>query len=136
VVRLTLRERKFKKRLVDQANPRSGLRLLDVGCGTGTLALSLKSRAPEAEVVGLDADPEVLDRARVKAREAGLEVRFDRALATELPYEDGSFDLILSTLFFHHLTGADKRCTAKEITRVLKPGASCTWPTWAARPIL
>jgi ubiquinone/menaquinone biosynthesis C-methylase UbiE len=122
VARLLLRERKFKASLVDQADPRSGRRVLDVGCGTGTLALSLKVRAPGAEVIGLDADPEILERARAKAQEAGLDVRFDRALATELPYEDESFDLVVSTLFFHHLTGADKRRTAKEITRVLKPG--------------
>jgi ubiquinone/menaquinone biosynthesis C-methylase UbiE len=117
-----LRERKFKARLVDQADPRSGQRVLDVGCGTGTLALSLKARAPETEVIGLDADPEILDRARANAREAELDVRFDRALATELPFEDGSFDMVVSTLFFHHLTSADKRRTAKEIARVLKSG--------------
>lgn len=122
VVRLTLRERKFKQRLIDQADPQSGQRILDVGCGTGTLALSLKTRAVNTEVVGLDADPEILKRARAKAHEAELEVRFDRALATELPYEDGSFDLVLSTLFFHHLTGTDKGGAVKEIARVLKPG--------------
>jgi ubiquinone/menaquinone biosynthesis C-methylase UbiE len=122
VVRLLLRERKFKTRLVDQADPRPGQRILDVGCGTGTLTLLVKEQVPEAEVVGLDADPEILDRARAKAGEAEFDVRFDRALATELPYEDGSFDLVLSTLTFHHLTGADKRGAAKEIARVLKPG--------------
>jgi SAM-dependent methyltransferase len=122
VVRLTLRERKFKESLLNQADPSPSQRILDVGCGTGTLTLLVKERVPEAEVVGLDADPEILERARVKAGEAGLEVRFDRALASELPYEDDSFDLVLSTLFFHHLTGADKRRTAKEIARVLKPG--------------
>jgi ubiquinone/menaquinone biosynthesis C-methylase UbiE len=122
VVRLTLREREFKNRLLNQANPRPGQRILDVGCGTGTLTILVKERVPEADVVGLDADPEILERARVKARETGVEVRFDRGLASELPYEDDSFDLVLSTLFFHHLTGADKRRTAAEITRVLKPG--------------
>jgi ubiquinone/menaquinone biosynthesis C-methylase UbiE/uncharacterized membrane protein YraQ (UPF0718 family) len=122
VVRLTLREQEFKNRLLNQAKPSDGQRILDVGCGTGTLTLLVKERAAEAEVVGLDADPEILERARIKARKAGLEVRFDRALATELPYEDASFDLVLSTLFFHHLTGVDKRRTAAEIARVLKPG--------------
>jgi ubiquinone/menaquinone biosynthesis C-methylase UbiE len=50
-------------------------------------------------------------------------VGFDRGFSTELPYEDESFDLVLSTLFFHHLTGADKRKTAAEVARVLRPGA-------------
>jgi ubiquinone/menaquinone biosynthesis C-methylase UbiE len=121
VVRL-LREKEFKQRLIDQADPRSGQKVLDIGCGTGTLALALKARAPGAEVIGLDADEEILARARTKARGSGLEVQFDRALSTALPYEDNSLDLVLSTLFFHHLSGADKRRTASEIARVLKPG--------------
>jgi len=122
VVRLTLREREFKNRLLNQADPRSGQRILDLGSGTGTLAILVKERVPEAEVVGLDADPEILDRARAKAAEAEVEVEFDRALSTELPYADESFDLVLSTLFFHHLTSADKRRTVPEIARVLRPG--------------
>jgi ubiquinone/menaquinone biosynthesis C-methylase UbiE len=121
VVRL-MREKEFKQRLIDQADPRSGQKVLDVGCGTGTLALALKERAPGAEVIGLDADEEILERARAKAGDRGLEVRFDRALSTSLPYDDSSLDIVLSTLFFHHLTGADKRRTAAEIARVLKPG--------------
>jgi ubiquinone/menaquinone biosynthesis C-methylase UbiE len=121
VVRL-MREKEFKNRLLDQADPRPGQRILDIGCGTGTLALLVKERVPEAEVVGLDADPEILERAWAKAAEAAAEVQFDQGLSTELPYEDESFDLVLSTLFFHHLTGDVKRRTAPEIARVLRPG--------------
>jgi SAM-dependent methyltransferase len=123
VVRLTMRERAFKERLLKQANPRPGQRILDIGSGTGTLAILVKERVPDAEVIGLDADPEILDRARAKAAEAEVDVQFDRALSTELPYPEESFDLVLSTLFFHHLAGADKRRTAAEIARVLRPGA-------------
>jgi ubiquinone/menaquinone biosynthesis C-methylase UbiE len=129
VVRLT-REREFKDRLLDQADPRSGQRILDIGCGTGTLALLVKVRVPEAEVVGLDADPEILERARAKAAGAASEVQFDRALSTELPYEGESFDLVLSTLFFHHLTGVDKRRTAGEIARILRPGGELHVADW------
>jgi ubiquinone/menaquinone biosynthesis C-methylase UbiE len=95
----------------------------------------VKEVQPEAEAVGLDADPEILERARVKAERAGVEIEFDEALSTELPYEDRSFDLVLSTLFFHHLAGADKRGTAAEIKRVRRPGASCTWRIGAGRQI-
>jgi ubiquinone/menaquinone biosynthesis C-methylase UbiE len=129
VVRLT-REREFKDRLLDQADARSGQRILVIGCGTGTLALLVKARVPEAEVVGLDADPEILERARAKAAGAASEVQFDRGLATELPYEAESFDLVLSTLFFHHLTGVDKRRTAGEIVRILRPGGELHVADW------
>ena len=67
VVGLTTRERRFKELLVEQAAPAAGQRILDLGCGTGTLAIQVKRREPGAEVVGLDADPEMLGQAREKA---------------------------------------------------------------------
>jgi SAM-dependent methyltransferase len=121
-VRATTREREFKRRLLEQAAIEPGHRVLDLGCGTGTLAAMAKRRVPGAELVGLDGDPEVLARARAKTAGEGLEVRFDEGLSTELPYEDSSFDRVLSTLFFHHLTGEGKRRTARELVRVLRPG--------------
>jgi SAM-dependent methyltransferase len=124
LVGLAMPERRFKGALVQQADPKPGQRLLDVGCGTGTLALMAKEAAPDAEVIGLDADPEILERARAKAEEAGVAIGLDEGLSTKLPYEDQSFDLVVSTLFFHHLTGADKRRTASEIARVLKRGGA------------
>ena len=122
LVGLAMPERRFKGALVAQADPKPGQRVLDIGCGTGTLALMLKEMEPQADVVGLDADPEILERAGSKASETGIEIQFDEALSTELPYEDDSFDLVVSTLFFHHLTGDDKRRTAAEIARVLRRG--------------
>jgi ubiquinone/menaquinone biosynthesis C-methylase UbiE len=122
LVRLTMRESRFKRELLDQAAIRPGQRVLDLGCGTGTLALLAKRAVPEAEVVGLDGDPQILEQARAKAAAAGLGVRFDHGYSTELPYETASFDRVLSTLFFHHLTSDDKRTTLDEILRVLRPG--------------
>lgn len=85
---------------------------------------------PSAEVVGLDADPAVLDRARRKADAAGLSIALDQGLSNELPYPDASFDLVLSSLFFHHLTSDDKRSTGEEIARVLKPGGRLHVADW------
>jgi ubiquinone/menaquinone biosynthesis C-methylase UbiE len=122
VVRLTMREARFKPKLLDQAAIRPGHRVLDLGCGTGTLAIMAKERIPEADVVGLDGDPDILKQAGAKAKRTGQSVRFDQGFSTDLPYEDDSLDRVLSTLFFHHLTTDEKRQTAREIVRVLKPG--------------
>ncbi len=130
VVRLTTREQRFKELLVEQAAPAPGQRILDLGCGTGTLGIQVKQRQPGAEVVGLDADPEMLDRAREKAVRAGVELELTEGLSTELPYEDASFDRVLSTLFFHHLDPEPKSQTTREIARVLRPGGELHVADW------
>ena len=130
VVRLTTRESRFKELLVEQAAVSGGQRVLDLGCGTGTLALQVKQREPDAALVGLDADPEMLDQARVKAEGAGVELELTEGFSTELPYEDASFDRVLSTLFFHHLDPEPKRQTAREIARVLRPGGELHVADW------
>lgn len=130
LVRLTSREAIFKRRLLDQASVLPGDRVLDLGCGTGTLALAAKRREPRAEVTGLDADSAVLARARLKAEEEGLAVRFDEGLADRLPYPDAAFDKVLSTLFFHHLDRSTKERTAREIVRVLRPGGALHVADW------
>ena len=122
LVHFVMRDETFKRALGERAAPKPGQRVLDLGCGTGTLALMVKRAEPAAEVVGLDADPDILEIAASKAEKAGVEIELDRGLSTELPYEDTSFDLVLSTLFFHHLTGEDKRRTAREVARILRPG--------------
>jgi ubiquinone/menaquinone biosynthesis C-methylase UbiE len=130
VVRLTTREELFKRMLVEQAAPAAGQRVLDLGCGTGTLALRVKRRQPAARVAGLDADPEMLDKARRKAVQAGLEIELAEGFSTDLPYGDASFDRVLSTLFFHHLEPEPKRRTAREIARVLVPGGELHVADW------
>ena len=130
VVRLTTREHRFKELLVEQSAPEPGQRLVDLGCGTGTLAIQVKRHQPGAEVAGLDADPEMLVRARAKAEHAGVELELTEGFSTELPYEDASFDRVLSTLFFHHLDPEPKRETAREIARVLRPGGELHVADW------
>jgi ubiquinone/menaquinone biosynthesis C-methylase UbiE len=130
VIRLTTREDRFKRMLVGQAGTAPGQRVLDLGCGTGTLAIQVKRGQPGAEVVGLDADPQMLARARSKAAEAGVEIGLDEGNATALPYEDESFDRVLSTLFFHHLDPGPKRQTVREIGRVLRRGGELHVADW------
>ena len=112
------------RRLADQADLRPGHRVLEVGCGTGNLALLVKRLQPGTHVVGLDPDPKALARARGKAARENLSVELDRGLAGELPYSDESFDRALSAFMFHHLEPAERRRALREARRVLRPGGS------------
>jgi SAM-dependent methyltransferase len=130
VIALTVRERTFKEGLLDQASLTSGQRVLDLGCGTGTLAIWAKQREPGIDVVGIDGDPEMLRRARQKADEAGVRIDFEEAMADDLPFEDAGFDRVLSSLFFHHLTREVKERAAAEVARVLAPGGELHIADW------
>src|SRR5918997_6635920 len=110
--------------LVDQAGIRPGHRVLEIGCGTGNLALLAKRLHPDAEVVGLDPDAKALARARRKAGRKALSVLLDLGFAQELPYPDASFDRVLSAFMFHHLGSEEKEGALREAQRVLKPGGS------------
>ncbi len=114
-----MREETFKRKLISQANIQSGMKVLDLGCGTGTLTLMIKRAHPKADVSGLDGDPQVLDIARDKSR--GTDIRWDEGLASSLPYPDSTFDRVVTSLVIHHLVTEDKRRAFKEIYRVLKP---------------
>src|SRR3954466_6243034 len=121
VVAISSRERGFKRRLLEHAKVKKGEAVLDLACGTGTLAIQVKEARPTADVSAIDADPSILGRAMAKAKHAGVEVHFERGLSTELPWNDRIFDVVLSTLFFHHLTDEAKADTAEEVHRVLRP---------------
>ena len=117
------RERRFRRRLLDLAGLRPGEFMLDVGCGTGTLAILAKQVVGlSGEVCGVDASPEMIARARSKAARAGVGVRFENAAAQALPFVDSSFDLAFGTLMLHHLGRAARRDLASELRRVVKPG--------------
>ena len=115
-------EKKFKTDLVNQSQVFDGSRVLDVGCGTGTLAIMTKERHPDTEVVGIDADPKILGIARAKAAKRGIKLTFDQSMADQLPYADNSFDRVLSSLFLHHLSTENKGRTLREVFRVLCSG--------------
>jgi ubiquinone/menaquinone biosynthesis C-methylase UbiE len=120
---LTLgRERAFRERLIDLARLQTGESVLDVGCGTGTLAIAAKRRVgPTGVVHAIDASPEMTARARRKATKQGVNVDFRTAIVEALPFPDGRFDVVLSTLMLHHLPRPTREQCAREIRRVLKP---------------
>jgi len=130
VVRATTREKTFKRALIRQAEIQKGQHVLDLACGTGTLALWIKQTHPQAHVTGIDGDAHVLSIARRKAQERRSDIRFEQALSFSLPFDKDSFDCVVSSLFFHHLRLEDKLRTAKEVLRVLKPGGMFHIADW------
>lgn len=122
LVRWTTRERAFKQSVVDQLGLRAGQKLLDVGCGTGTLLVALKKCFPNAKLFGHDGDGKVLNFARRKAVRAGTEIALTHGMSYDLPYANEFFDTVVTSLLLHHLSTENKRRTLKEIFRVLKPG--------------
>jgi len=117
-----VRDIRYKSRLIEQAQIQPGQRVMDLGCGTGTLAIMAKRAQPQADIFGLDADPEMLKVAKAKKDQEKLEVKFDVGFTNNLPYPDEFFDRVLSSIMIHHLKTPDKEKTAHEIYRVLKPG--------------
>jgi ubiquinone/menaquinone biosynthesis C-methylase UbiE len=117
-----VRDIRYKSILIEQANIQPGHRVLDLGCGTGTLAIMAKQAQPSAEVTGVDADPDMLKVAKYKAAQLRIPVKFEVGFTENLPYPDGSFDRVLSSIMIHHLKTPDKKLTAQEVYRVLKPG--------------
>jgi demethylmenaquinone methyltransferase/2-methoxy-6-polyprenyl-1,4-benzoquinol methylase/phosphoethanolamine N-methyltransferase len=96
--------------------------VLDVGCGTGTLAIAIRPRVGAGEVHGIDTSPEMIDTAQKKAAKTRSDIDFQVALIEAIPFPDGSFDVVTSSLMLHHLPDDLKRKGFAEIRRVLKPG--------------
>ncbi len=115
-----LRLDRARRDLLVQANLQPRQRVLDIGCGTGSLAVLIKQLHPDVEVVGLDPDEKALARARRKARRAGVAIQFDLAFSDDLAYAAASFDRVFSSFMFHHLDRDVKRATLGEVRRVLE----------------
>ena len=109
--------------LIAQAGVVEGMSVLEVGCGTGNVTIRVQKVRPGANVVGVDPDPRALDRAQRKAR-GRSGIHFERGYVQELPYEDGKFDRVLSSMMWHHLDDEAKVAAATEIFRVLRPGGA------------
>jgi len=113
------RSKWYRRRLLELAGVQPGSRVLDVGCGTGSLVIAA-SRGGAAAVSGVDASPEMLDIAGRKAKRAGVETTFRLASAEALPSADTSFDVVFNTIMLHHLPRPARVQCAREMRRVLK----------------
>jgi ubiquinone/menaquinone biosynthesis C-methylase UbiE len=117
------RERELRETIIRLANLETGNDVLDIGCGTGTLAIAATRHVGiTGAVTGIDASPSMIARANRKARKAGARVTFQVAVAENLPFPDRRFDVVFSTLMLHHLPRKTRQQCAKEIERVLKVG--------------
>jgi len=127
-MRLTMREGTWRPKLLRRLTSGSPESVLDVGCGTGTLAIDL-ARAG-LRTIGIDGDPDVLRRAAEKAREAGVELDLRKGLADAIPLVDVSVDRVVCSLVLHHLPLATKTRTLAECRRVLRPGGRLVVADW------
>ena len=120
--RFTFTEKsKFRRNQIELMDIRKGENVLEVGCGTGALSILSKIAVGESgEVEGIDIAPKMISNAQQKARKANLNINFKIASVNELPYPDNYFDLVISSLMFHHLPVAVKKEGLEEIYRVLK----------------
>jgi ubiquinone/menaquinone biosynthesis C-methylase UbiE len=115
--------RELRQRVTALACLQPGDQVLDVGCGTGTLALEVQRRVGSAgRVVGIDPGTEQIARARAKAARHDVPIAFHVGVIEQLAFPNQMFDVVLSTLMMHHLPASLKAQGLAEIARVLKPG--------------
>jgi ubiquinone/menaquinone biosynthesis C-methylase UbiE len=130
ILALTMREKRFRDQMlrrVDADLPEGGT-AVDVGSGTGTFAVALKERRPDAEAIGVDGDEEILALARAKPGADRVEWR--EGLAQELPVPAENADVVTISLVLHHLLPEDKRKALAEMKRILKPGGRLHVADW------
>lgn len=128
-VRLTMREHLWRPMIVEQLASNGPNVVVDMGCGTGALAIPIAERLPAARVIGIDGDPAILDLARAKP--GADRVEWTHAYANALPVEDRSVDSVVSSLVLHHLPLETKRAALAEARRVLKPDGQLVVADWA-----
>jgi ubiquinone/menaquinone biosynthesis C-methylase UbiE len=112
--------RRLHRTLIDNADLSTGQRVLEIGCGTGNLSVAAKEAVPGIALTAIDPDPLALRRAHRKSDG----IAFEQAYAEQLPYADGSFDRVLSSLMLHHLDDDMKAAALTEVLRVTAPGGS------------
>ncbi|MGB7371065.1 class I SAM-dependent methyltransferase [Erythrobacter sp.] len=133
-IRLLTREQVWRSALLKQVSPRNDETILDVGCGTGTFAIMLKQKAPKAQIVGLDPDPEVLALAGRKAESKGIDVKWRQGFARDTARTPAAYDKAVSSLMFHQMPMAEKRVGLEAMFNALRPGGELHIADYAHQP--
>jgi ubiquinone/menaquinone biosynthesis C-methylase UbiE len=125
-----LREQFFKRSLINSFSGIQPKHILDIGCGTATLALLMEKYFPQACVTGLDGDESILGIAKSKIKKSGSKIQLVQGMSFALPYQGRLFHVVTSSLMLHHLKNEDKARTLKEVFRVLQPGGLVAIADW------
>lgn len=116
------REGKFRQAALDLVDLEPNMKILDVGCGTGSLAIAAKHRiGHDGMVVGIDPSSNMVNLAQEKAEKEQVDVAFQVGVIEEINFPENQFDLVLSSLMMHHLLDELKKDGLQEVYRVLKP---------------
>ena len=116
------RERKFRQAALDLVDLEPGMQILDVGCGTGSLAIAAKQRIGNGGmVVGIDPSSNMVNLAQGKAEKERVEAAFQVGVIENIDFPEDQFDLVMSSLMMHHLPEELKMDGLQEVYRVLKP---------------
>jgi demethylmenaquinone methyltransferase/2-methoxy-6-polyprenyl-1,4-benzoquinol methylase/phosphoethanolamine N-methyltransferase len=117
------RERALREETLDLARLAPGESYLEVGCGTGTLAIAARQRVgPAGRAAGIDVIPGMIDRCRDKAARAGLVVSFQVGSMDAIPFPAGEFDAVVGSFVILHMSDRVRHSGIREIRRVLRPG--------------
>ena len=111
---------------VDRLDLGPGTKVLDVACGTGNLAIPAAKKG--ADVTGVDIAPNLIDSAIERAKAEGVEAKFEVGDAEALPYEDNTFDIVMT--MFGAMFAPRPDVTAAELIRVTKPGGLIAMANW------
>lgn len=129
-IKLTMPEKKFRAKLIDELEPKNDETILEFGFGTGQNIILAHKRGSKAKLIGVDIDPKVKKIAEYKIKKLGMNLTLDLYDGKTFPYADNSFDKVFSSLVFHQLDRETKLSCLKEIYRVLKPNGQLTIGDW------
>lgn len=116
---ITFPEKKIKQALIQQSALSGNEKLLDFGVGTATLSLMIKKQFPEVAITGIDVDGKIL---KIAKKKTGAAIDLQQYDGSNIPFNEGAFDMIVSSLVFHHIPTANKKIVLSGLYRVLKPG--------------